>query len=494
MSVANLPNRPAILRKDFILSRYQILEARLWGADTFLLIVSMLNEALLRDLYTFGLELGMEALVEVNNAKEMELALSLPAKVIGVNNRNLHSFEVDMGTTSRLTDMVQGKDVILCALSGISTPDDINKYAAEGVGAVLIGESLMRAKDTAQFIRQLMSIPEPPASSEKWGTKEPLVKICGIQSTEEAIASAEAGADMLGLMFVKSSKRCIDLEKGREISLAIRSSRTPPAASSTSEDQPVNLPWFTANATQLSRHISRPLLVGVFQNASLEEILHAVSYLQLDIVQLHGSEPTEFATQIPVPTIRAFHVGKDSGLAGITRGGAHNFILLDSVRDDGSGVSGGTGKVVDWDLVSRVVQTGEIVLDNGASYNSPPVTTNGDSAPTNGHTEALVPSAQYPLPVILAGGLTPETVAEAVKKVGPWAVDVSGGVEAGKGPTKDLSKIRDFIASAKGWSKPEASEEEESDEDADDLEETPTSVEAQEPVAQVSKPATVDVV
>ena len=104
LSVANLPNRPAILRKDFILSRYQVLESRLWGADTILLIVSMLPETLLKDLYAFSIKLGMEPLVEVNNAKEMETALSLPAKVIGVNNRNLHDFHVDMETTSRLRD------------------------------------------------------------------------------------------------------------------------------------------------------------------------------------------------------------------------------------------------------------------------------------------------------------------------------------------------------------------------------------------------------
>ena len=72
MSVTNIPNRPAILRKDFILSRYQVLESRIWGADSILLIVSMLSEALLRDLYQYSVELGMEPLVEVNNAKEMK--------------------------------------------------------------------------------------------------------------------------------------------------------------------------------------------------------------------------------------------------------------------------------------------------------------------------------------------------------------------------------------------------------------------------------------
>jgi anthranilate synthase/indole-3-glycerol phosphate synthase/phosphoribosylanthranilate isomerase len=118
-AVAHLPNRPAILRKDFILSRYQILESRIWGADSIILIASMLSESVLRDLYSYALELGMEPVVEVNNAHEMETALSLPAQVIGVNSRNTHDSNVDMDTTSRLSDMAKGKNVVLCVLSGI---------------------------------------------------------------------------------------------------------------------------------------------------------------------------------------------------------------------------------------------------------------------------------------------------------------------------------------------------------------------------------------
>ena len=115
-AVDNLPNRPAILRKDFILEEYQIDEARLHGADTVLLIVACLTQTRLEELYKHSLSLGMEPLVEVNNVKEMEVALSLGAKVVGVNNRNLHNFNVDMGTTSRLADMVKEREVILCAL------------------------------------------------------------------------------------------------------------------------------------------------------------------------------------------------------------------------------------------------------------------------------------------------------------------------------------------------------------------------------------------
>ncbi|KAL7285802.1 hypothetical protein ACG7TL_000911 [Trametes sanguinea] len=132
-----LPNRPAVLRKEFIFSEYQIAEARLWGADTVLLIVAMLTQEQLERLYAYSLRLGMEPLVEVNNAVEMKCALAIGAKVIGVNNRNLHDFSVDMGTTSGLVDMVRERDVVLCALSGIQGPADVQAYKGQGVNAVL---------------------------------------------------------------------------------------------------------------------------------------------------------------------------------------------------------------------------------------------------------------------------------------------------------------------------------------------------------------------
>ncbi|KAG6857723.1 hypothetical protein H0H87_004139 [Tephrocybe sp. NHM501043] len=453
MSVAHLPNRPAILRKDFILSRYQVLEARIWGADTVLLIVSMLPESLLKDLYNYSLELGMEPLVEVNNAKEMEIALSLPAKVVGVNNRNLHDFEVDMGTTSRLSDMVREKDVILCALSGISAPEDIQRYSSDGVKAVLIGESLMRAEDPASFIRHLLSLPDPKSSSPLWQTISPLVKICGIRSKEEALAVTDAGADMLGLMFVETAKSYISLETAKEISAAIRNLRYSSSSPSSLPDVGNNS-WFGAHASRLSASTSRPILVGVFQNAPLSEILHAVSYAQLDMVQLHGSEPTDLAHHIPVPVIRVFHIGDGSGADGITRAGAHQFVLLDSLRKDGSNVSGGSGKVVDWDFARAIVDAGESVK-RALCYQS------NQSIPSKGDREAEEDApatisvartglSATPLPIILAGGLTAANVASAIKTVRPWAVDVSSGVETEDRKSKDLEKVRAFIKEAKG--------------------------------------------
>lgn len=150
--------RPGILRKDFIVDEYQVMEARAWGADTVLLIVACLNDASLRGLMDFARELGMEPLVEVNNATEMERALAAGATFIGINNRDLRDFSVDLGTTDRLASMA-GDGVLLAALSGISERADVERFQVAGAGAVLVGESLMRAANPAAKIGELRGVP-----------------------------------------------------------------------------------------------------------------------------------------------------------------------------------------------------------------------------------------------------------------------------------------------------------------------------------------------
>ncbi|TDL20038.1 N-anthranilate isomerase [Rickenella mellea] len=462
-----LPNRPAVLRKDFILDEYQIAEARLHGADTVLLIVAMLPVYRLEALYAYSISLGMEPLVEVNNAAEMEQALALGAKVIGVNNRNLHDFNVDMGTTSRLAEMVKEKDVILCALSGISNNEDVQTYVQQGVRAVLVGEALMRAKDTGAFIQQLLGWPSQKKREDEHA-RTPLVKICGIRTEKEALEAMDAGADMLGLMFVPTSKRHISLEQARTISVAVRNTRAsnPIPPNSVDGDEPeVNEPWFTAHAHRLSASPTRPLLVGVFQNQPLSFILNAVSAAQLDIVQLHGSEPAQLPVHIPIPVIRVFHVGKDgAGIEEITRPGLHDFVLLDSMRPQ-DGLSGGSGQVVDWEVAKEVVERGEVYRAASVSIANAPLkdahsdanvsataangSANGETAATTKVAEAKQPAGGW-LPIILAGGLTLENVRQAITLVKPWAVDVSGGVEMKDGAGKDVEKVRAFVRAAKG--------------------------------------------
>ncbi|KAG7866014.1 hypothetical protein KL918_004003 [Ogataea parapolymorpha] len=157
-AIDSVANRPCILRKEFIFNKYQILEARLAGADTVLLIVKMLELELLKELIAYSRSLGMEPLVEVNNVEEMKVAVAVGAKVIGVNNRNLHDFSVDLSTTVKLNELLpnNGPKTLLLALSGISSPQDVSSYKKHGVFGFLIGEALMRKGDqVGDFIAQL---------------------------------------------------------------------------------------------------------------------------------------------------------------------------------------------------------------------------------------------------------------------------------------------------------------------------------------------------
>ncbi|KAH6883125.1 anthranilate synthase component 2 [Alternaria rosae] len=401
-SLEGMPNRPAVLRKEFIFEEYQILEARLAGADTVLLIVKMLDEAVLKKLYDYSRSLGMEPLVEVQNADETEIAVKLGAQVIGVNNRNLVNFEVDMETTNRLINMVP-KETILCALSGIAGPKDVEPYIKSGVGAVLVGEALMRASDTAQFIAELLG----GSSTKKTGTtSSPMVKICGTRSAEAARAAIEAGADLIGMILAPGTKRTVTAETALEISETVHKTRKPVVSKSglLAESKSAT-DFFEHGAARLVSSDSHALLVGVFRNQSLEYVLEQQRLLNLDVVQFHGQEPLEWAKLVPVPVLRAFNPHN----LGIGSRGYHALPLLDAG-------SGGSGQQLDLSDVKAV-----FAKDDG-------------------------------IKVILAGGLNPENVQPTLAGLDEYrdrvhAVDVSSGVEEDGQQSPD--KIRAFIKAAK---------------------------------------------
>lgn len=394
-----MPNRPAILRKEFIFEEYQILEARLAGADTVLLIVKMLETDVLERLYKYSLSLGMEPLVEVQNAEEMNTAIKLGAKVIGVNNRNLETFEVDLGTTRSLRSMIPN-ETIICALSGINSHQDVQDCKNDGVNAVLVGEAIMRAPDASEFIRELCSgtATSPPPVE----TPPLIVKICGTRSAEAAAEAVKAGADMVGMILVPGTKRCVSHEVALEISKAVHEHRVAPPSAKLAENSGVAADFFSSARRSLTS--KGALVVGVFMNQALEEVLEKQKLYNLDIVQLHGSEPIEWAHQIPVPVIRKFKPGEP----GLGVRGYHVVPLLDS--------GSGSGQMLDQTFVQADLQR----------------------------------DAQ--LQVLFAGGLNPDNVKDAVTAVGPLSsrilgVDVSSGVE--EGGQQSLQKIRSFIEAAK---------------------------------------------
>ena len=410
---AGLSPGTCVLRKDFIVDEYQLLEARAHGADTALLIVAILPEDRLAALMAACRALGMEPLVEVNTESEMEVALRAGAKVIGVNNRNLHTFEVDMDTTSRLAKMLppaEGSGAarpLLIALSGVATRSDVQGFARDGACAVLVGESLMRALSPSALLGELLGTARPRA----------LAKVCGLKTVEAAAAAAAAGADLLGLIFAPS-KRQVGEDAAAEIVREVRRLRprpdgwAPPRFSSAQAeaaltgDEAAAARWLELWRGLLARSVRTggPLVVGVFVDASVDEMNRVAEAVGLDLVQLHGHEGWEVAAQLARPAVRVVHM--EPGLTsaqvlGQLRGGANvAAVLLDSK-------GGGTGTTFDWAIGTEV------------------------------HAK---------VPFILAGGLTPLNVGAANAQVAPWCVDVSSGVETDG--TKDVAKIEAFVRNA----------------------------------------------
>ena len=240
------------------------------------------------------------------------------------------------------------------------------------------------------------------------------VKICGCRSVEVALAAAEAGADFVGLMFAPSSKRRIDLEDASEIVRALGTPlselemQMPPAAFRT--DVTGLGPWFQHGASALERLLEhkRPLTVGVFAGKDQDEINEIVDECGIDLIQLSGGEPWGACLLANRQVIKAVHVGVEDDAASAMKrmetGGAMA-VLLDKAH---AAAFGGKGEAFDWSVATAIAAE---------------------------------------MPVWLAGGLTVDTVAEAIRSVHPWAVDVSSGVETDG--AKDIVKIRAFVAAAK---------------------------------------------
>jgi anthranilate synthase/indole-3-glycerol phosphate synthase/phosphoribosylanthranilate isomerase len=412
--------RPALLRKDFLIDEYQIYEAKLYGADTLLLIVAAMQvlENLkqipnardhLLQMIEKARSLGMEPLVEVNNSEEMKIAIEVGSKVIGINNRNLHSFQVDLHTTTRL---VEGeslpKDVILVALSGISTRSDVAFFENIGVKAILVGEALMRANNPREKIKELR------------GERLPvLVKICGVMDSHTALQVAESSADFIGLVFAES-RRKLTIEKAKEIAEEIHKYRNQSQVSFSLEEnqRPATNAETKEHLLSWSQSLGRivtktkPLIVGVFADNDLEYVNKVAQEVPLDIIQLSGHEGFAITNETILPTVKAIHVGSESSAdnivssIGITIDKKNLAAVLLDTQDPN--VKGGSGRAFDWTISRDLAQQ---------------------------------------IPFFLAGGLNPSNIVEAVKQSNPFAVDVSSGVETeGK---KDLQKVKDFINRAK---------------------------------------------
>lgn len=143
-----------VIRKDFIIDSYQIYEARAMGADCILLIVSALNEQQLNELHEVALTMGMDVLIEVHDAEELTTALKLDNPMVGINNRNLHSFDVSLDNTFQLLEQIPSGKIVITE-SGIHNSDDVAAMRANNVNAFLVGEAFMRSQEPGEKLREL---------------------------------------------------------------------------------------------------------------------------------------------------------------------------------------------------------------------------------------------------------------------------------------------------------------------------------------------------
>ena len=158
-----------LLRKDFIIDARQIAEAIEWGADAILLIVAILSDAQLQEFHTLATGAGLAVLVEVHDEAELQRALAAGARLIGVNNRDLKTFKVDLATTERLAESLRrsprGGEVLLVAESGIHSRADVERLTRCGAQAILVGESLMRQNNIHAKVGELLGAPPPPVNA-----------------------------------------------------------------------------------------------------------------------------------------------------------------------------------------------------------------------------------------------------------------------------------------------------------------------------------------
>jgi indole-3-glycerol phosphate synthase/phosphoribosylanthranilate isomerase len=410
-------SRPAVLRKEFTTSKYQITEALAKGADTILLIVAVLPQHLLKELIDHARSFGMEPLVEVHADAELEVAIQAGAKVIGVNNRNLHTFQMDLHTTEHVAEQLtaqgctfdhadpvatKNSQYTLCALSGMSTAFDVDRYRSINVGMCLIGESLMRAADPKLAIAGLCLDPKDweemrstvSGGAYTAGTK--LVKVCGITNPDDALVACQAGANMIGVIFVPKSKRCVTAEQATAVVQAVRAFGERTNRETLSVKKPMDstspISQLISNAQALEAASRRPLVVGVFQNQSPEFIREMVDTCGLDLVQLHGSEGMEAANQeiCGVPAIRVVDIATDPETGKACEDAVET--ILNSITTDplailldtaikGETAGGGTGVTFDHSIAEKIQNAG--------------------------------------LPVIIAGGLTPENAPDAILTTRP---------------------------------------------------------------------------
>ena len=354
-----------VLRKDFIIDEYQIYQAKVWGASAILLICACLDVPTLTKFRELADSLGLSSLVEAHDEVEVQMAIDCGARIIGVNNRNLKDFTVDVQNSVRLRNLVQD-DVIFVSESGLETPEDIQVLRDNNIGVALMGETFMRSPNKIEKLAYL------------YGSTyyTPKVNMCGISKIETIPAVIEANPDYMGLVFAPS-KRQVTVDQAKTLVEELHK-------------QYANR--YNRDAEQYSNqtliHQESIKTVGVFVNETVESLLKIAKEVKLDVIQLHGDEDESFIQtlkeQSNVEVWKAVQV-RSAADAEAWIDSSADMLLFDAYHKD---ERGGTGEVFDWSSLD-----------------------------------------EFERPFMLAGGINSTNVARAIRTVRPYGIDISSGIE-----------------------------------------------------------------
>ncbi len=386
-----------VLRKDFIIDEYQIYQAKVWGASAILLICACLDVPTLTKFRELADSLGLSSLVEAHDEHEVQMAIDCGARIIGVNNRNLKDFTVDVQNSVRLRNLVED-DVIFVSESGLETPEDIQVLRDNNIGVALMGETFMRSPNKVEKLAYLYG---PTYYTPK-------VKMCGISKVETIPAIVDAKPDYMGLVFAPS-KRQITVEQAKTLVDELHkeyekaygevtvSKNTDIAQDGQDSQDSQNSQEFV----QGNSNFEKIKTVGVFVNETVENLLKIAEEVKLDVIQLHGDEDESFIQtlkeQSNVEVWKAVQV-RSAADAEKWIDSSADMLLFDAYHKD---ERGGTGEVFDWSSLDA-----------------------------------------FERPFMLAGGIDSANVARAIRTVRPYGIDISSGIET-EG-VKDDEKIKAF--------------------------------------------------
>ena len=313
-----------VLRKDFIIDEYQIYQAKVWGASAILLICACLDVPTLTKFRELADSLGLSSLVEAHDEHEVQMAIDCGARIIGVNNRNLKDFTVDVQNSVRLRNLVQD-DVIFVSESGLETPEDIQVLRDNNIGVALMGETFMRSPNKVEKLAYL------------YGSTyyTPKVKMCGISKVETIPAVIEAKPDYMGLVFAPS-KRQVTVDQAKTLVEELHKQYTK---------------RYNNGAEQSNNDEIKT--VGVFVNETLENLVTIATEANLDVVQLHGDEDEAFIQSLKertnVEVWKAVQI-RSAADAEAWIDSRADMLLFDAYHKD---ERGGTGEVFDWSCLDE---------------------------------------------------------------------------------------------------------------------------------------------